>query len=182
MHVPVPDLIGRPGATRPLVATVGREDVGGPLGDWGPSDEALRGPLSLDLTLEMLLEGLFVRGSVAFTTTIPCARCLVDVTTDVSVPVAELFADPAQLEEDDEIDAGYELAVAEAAIDLEALLRDAVGSSLPYRQLCDEACAGLCPSCGADLNEGDCGHRRGPAPDPRWAALEQLQGQLPPSS
>lgn len=182
MRVPVSDLIGRPGATRHLTATVGREDVGGPLGEWGPSDEALRSPLDLDLAFEMLLEGLFVRGSVAFTTTIPCARCLVDVRSDVAVPVAELFADPAALEEDDELDDGYELDVVEGTIDLEALLRDAVGASLPYRQLCDEACAGLCPVCGADLNEGDCGHRHGPTPDPRWAALEQLQDQLPPSS
>lgn len=181
MRVPVTDLLGRPGATRHVTATVGREEVGGPLGDWGPSDEALRSPFDVDVALEMLLEGLFVRGSVSFTLTIPCARCLVDVTTDVTVPVAELFADPASLEEDDELDEGYELHTAEGSIDLEALLRDAVGASLPYRQLCDAACAGLCPVCGADLNDGDCGHHRGPAPDPRWAALEQLQGQLPPS-
>lgn len=28
---------------------------------------------------------------------------------------------------------------------------------LPYRMLCKEDCAGLCPLCGADLNEGPCG-------------------------
>jgi uncharacterized protein len=40
-------------------------------------------------------------------------------------------------------------------------------------QLCRHECAGLCPECGANRNDGDCGHRA-VAADPRWAALEEL--------
>jgi len=39
--------------------------------------------------------------------------------------------------------------------------------------LCMEDCAGLCPQCGANRNEGDCGCV---APrDPRWANLDVLR-------
>ena len=38
--------------------------------------------------------------------------------------------------------------------------------------LCRDDCKGLCPRCGADLNEGPCGCK--PEKDPRLAVLEQL--------
>lgn len=38
--------------------------------------------------------------------------------------------------------------------------------------LCREDCKGLCPRCGADLNDGPCGCK--PEKDPRLAVLEQL--------
>jgi uncharacterized protein len=44
----------------------------------------------------------------------------------------------------------------------------------PFAPLHDEECAGICPECGADLNQGPCGCEtavRGPHP---FAALEGL--------
>jgi uncharacterized protein len=41
------------------------------------------------------------------------------------------------------------------------------------RPLCREDCKGLCPTCGANLNEVDCGHTQ-EADDDRWAGLRQL--------
>jgi uncharacterized protein len=35
-------------------------------------------------------------------------------------------------------------------------------------------CAGLCPECGANLNE-ELGHAHESAPDPRWAKLRELR-------
>ena len=40
----------------------------------------------------------------------------------------------------------------------------------------DEACKGLCPQCGKDLNQGECGCER-TSIDPRWAALKGIQLQ-----
>jgi uncharacterized protein len=45
---------------------------------------------------------------------------------------------------------------------------------VPYQPLCDAACRGLCPVCGANRNEVDCDCAE-PAGDPRWAALEGLR-------
>ena len=46
--------------------------------------------------------------------------------------------------------------------------------ALPDYVLCDPACKGLCPVCGADLNDGECGCER-TVPDPRLAALKDLK-------
>ena len=37
--------------------------------------------------------------------------------------------------------------------------------------LCRPDCAGICPSCGTDLNAGSCNCTE-EATDPRWAALD----------
>lgn len=178
MRVDIADLAGRPGATRELVRTLHRDEIDPPRGAWGPADEAQDGTLDLDLVLEMLVDGLLLRGRVRFGTTVACARCLTDVHEDHDLDVSEIYLDPARADEDEEVELGYELHVTERFIDLEALLRDTVNSVLDVRTLCDDACAGLCPVCGADRNIADCGHRRSISRDPRWAVLESLE--VPP--
>ena len=179
MRVAVNDLIGRPGATRDLAETITRGDFDAPEGGWGPGDDALDSTIDLDLKLEMLVDGLLARGVIAFDTSIPCARCLRDVDLHHELDVHELYLDPARPDVDeDELEKGYELHVAEQEIDLGALLRDTVSSVVPVKTLHSEDCKGLCSVCGTDLNEGDCGHGREKTRDPRWAALEGLD--LPP--
>ena len=59
-------------------------------------------------------------------------------------------------------------------LDLQPLVRDALLLELPLAPLCSEDCQGLCPTCGADLNDGPCSCDHAPA-DPRWAALDLLK-------
>lgn len=61
----------------------------------------------------------------------------------------------------------------ESGYDIFPRVRETVILELPIRFLCDEDCKGLCPRCGANLNEGscDCGPAEG---DPRWAELKKL--------
>src|SRR5262249_5526290 len=59
-------------------------------------------------------------------------------------------------------------------IDLAEMLREEVLLALPIAPLCKEDCKGLCPRCGADLNEGDCGCPQEPH-DERFAALRNLK-------
>jgi uncharacterized protein len=174
VRVPVTDLVGHPGATKPYVATLAREEVGGPEASWGPADDALASPIELDLDLDSVVEGILARGTVSFTVELPCSRCLEPQSAQHTVTVAELFQDPRKREDDDEEDPGYELVDDLTAIDLSTLVRDAVLMDLPVRVLCREDCQGLCPVCGTDRNRGDCGHRQEDEPDPRWAALADL--------
>ena len=58
-------------------------------------------------------------------------------------------------------------------IDITELVRDTVLAAQPLSKLCKPDCKGLCPVCGADLNQGDCGCDRF-IPDPRMAALQEL--------
>ena len=59
-------------------------------------------------------------------------------------------------------------------IDLAPALREQILLAVPPSPLCDEACKGLCPACGKDLNAGDCGCSPTTL-DPRWAALKSIQ-------
>lgn len=174
MRIDISDLLGRPGATRDVSSTLRRDEFTLPVGEWGPGDEALRGEIDLDLTFEMLVDGLFVQGTVAFGTSVPCGRCLTDVVADHATEVSEMYLDPRKVEAGDEVDAGYEIDTAEGEIDIEPLVRDTLLAALPVRVLCREDCAGLCPVCGTDLNAEDCGHEIEEDPDPRWAALQGL--------
>jgi len=61
-------------------------------------------------------------------------------------------------------------------IDLSGPLREQILLAIPPSPVCDEACKGLCPQCGKDLNQGDCGCER-TAIDPRWAALKDMKVQ-----
>jgi uncharacterized protein len=58
-------------------------------------------------------------------------------------------------------------------VDLTEAVRQALVLAQPMQMLCRPDCAGLCPQCGADLNEGRCVCP--PAViDPRWSALGRL--------
>jgi uncharacterized protein len=50
----------------------------------------------------------------------------------------------------------YHLTEPVTHIDLTEAVREEVGFAVPTYPLCREDCAGLCPHCGADLNEGPC--------------------------
>ena len=61
-------------------------------------------------------------------------------------------------------------------IDLAPALREQILLAVPPPPLCDDACRGLCPACGKDLNAGACGCETTTL-DPRWAALKGIQLQ-----
>ena len=59
-------------------------------------------------------------------------------------------------------------------LDLQEAIRQYVLMVTPMKPLCDENCAGLCPKCGKNLNDGSCDCPQQEI-DPRWAKLMQLQ-------
>ena len=61
-------------------------------------------------------------------------------------------------------------------LDLNYLVLNAILIQLPLRHLCRPDCKGLCPHCGANLNEGPCNCENTEI-DPRWAILAQLQDE-----
>jgi uncharacterized protein len=172
VRVPVTDLVGHPGQTRELTRAVPPEEFGED--PWGPTVTSVGDPVQLDLHLDAVVEGILARGHLTFQVEVPCSRCLVPQQLVREVEVAELFLDPTKQDEDDEDDPGYELLDDLKSIDLTTMVRDALLIDLPVQVRCREDCQGLCPRCGADRNLQDCGHRPGAEPDPRWAALADL--------
>lgn len=56
---------------------------------------------------------------------------------------------------------------------LDEIVLNSIIVSMPVRYLCKEDCKGLCPTCGRDLNEGDCGCSSDVI-DPRFEVLSKL--------
>jgi len=117
-------------------------------------------------------------GRVQTTLELPCSRCLEPLTTPVDLPF-DLRYQPhstnagegeREIEEDDLSTAFYE----NDEIDLEQLMREQFYLALPMKPLCSDACRGLCPACGTNLNRGACDCKRS-WDDPRLAALKNLE-------
>lgn len=123
----------------------------------------------LDLRLESVSEGVLVSGTVDADTVGECSRCLEPFTSHVQLHLTELFAYPNSVTEAT-TDAEDLYRVEDDAIDLEPLLVDVAGLTLPLRPLCTEDCQGLCPECGIRLSIAEPGHSH-EILDPRWAGL-----------
>jgi uncharacterized protein len=102
----------------------------------------------------------------------PCMRCLADAVVDVHVDAREYHA--AGAGPADELRSDY---VVDDEVELSAWARDAIALALPDQILHAPDCAGLCPTCGRDLNAEPHVHAE-ELLDPRWAALEELRDRL----
>lgn len=166
--VSVRDFARRPGAQRnfsetfPAPAVFGTDVISVPEGD----------DLRLDLSLESVSEGIWVSGTVAGTARGECSRCLDDVAIDVAAPVQAMFVAPGAEMDDGEDDSEDVHRFDGDTLDLEAVVRDAVVTTLPFTPLCDSDCPGLCDQCGARLADDPDHHHD--VVDPRWAALETV--------
>ena len=96
-----------------------------------------------------------------------CDRCLKPFRREMRAAVSTLLAETLEDEENDAI-----VLLENGEVDLDELFTTALVLAMDTKHLCSEDCKGLCPRCGADLNEGPCGCK--PEVDPRLAALAQL--------
>jgi uncharacterized protein len=150
-----------------------------------------RGPLHVEALLEKIERRVRVDAHGKAQLTVPCRRCLTPVLVDLPVDFEltlvpeDEYEDPARAEADDHAGPGsgsFDPRDAEEevyrgkTIDLDPLVREQLVLSLPAYPVCGEDCKGLCPVCGANLNERECGCDRH-VPDPRWAALKKLKLQ-----
>jgi uncharacterized protein len=81
-------------------------------------------------------------------------RCLEDAAFEVDGEVAGYFILNPDQQDRDLSDEEFTAVGADGIVDLAVFIRAAVILELPQILLCREDCAGLCPSCGANLNEG----------------------------
>lgn len=110
-----------------------------------------------------------------------CSRCLGPAESSVHTELAEEYIPTVDLNTgqpvpapEDDTDADTFRIDEHHHLDLTEAVRQALVAEEPMRALCRPDCAGLCPTCGADLNLGRCDCPREPSDD-RWAALRSLQ-------
>lgn len=101
----------------------------------------------------------------------PCMRCLEPAGLRFDVDSREVSVPGGG----DELQSPY--VGAEDELDLEAWARDALALVLPAQLTCRPDCAGLCPHCGTNLNEGSCDCEEDTS-DPRWDALREVAERL----
>ncbi len=159
--VDVRKVLEHPGTRRPL-------KLDAPVPGLASGLSQVEGDIHLDLVMEALDGGVLVQGEMSGTYLAQCRRCVKDVRQDFSFTGSEVYRPAADVWEE-----GY--VIKDESIDLEPMVRDTVALRLPESPLCREDCAGLCPRCGADLNEGACGCEAAPEGDLRWAALKDLK-------
>ena len=159
--VGVSDLLHHPGARR-------AEHLTAPLPGLAVTDSNVPddADVDLDLLLEAVHEGVLATGRVSAPWSARCRRCLQPVTGELEAGFRELF--------EDEPTEGESYPLRHEQVDLEPLAREVVLLELPQAPLCRDECLGLCPRCGADLNEGPCDCVPEDR-DPRWAALDVLR-------
>jgi uncharacterized protein len=163
LSVNVRELLRHPGAHKHAVLRAALPDLATPVA--AVADHA---PVAVDVEIESVVEGLLVTGTVTAPARLRCVRCLRETGQQLEVEVRELFmVDPRDAD-----DEGYAV-LPDDHLPLDTMARDALVLAMPAAPRCRRDCAGLCPECGADRNQVDCGHR--PAADPRWAALADLR-------
>jgi uncharacterized protein len=145
-----------------------------------PDDPDYRVVAPVDLSMDIARAGadaFTVTGRAATRLELNCSRCVepfeipVDATFDLRyVPHLENTGEgEREIAEDDLVTAFYR----DGVLDIGELLREQFQLALPMKPLCSDACRGLCPQCGANLNRTECSCA--PAwDDPRLAPLKSL--------
>lgn len=125
-------------------------------------------PVTGNVVIRSGEEGIWLEGELEAILRLRCARCLKDFDYPIhtTFEVNLIFDGPGR-------DQGEAYVIENDELDLEPIIAEQIMFALPLSPLCREDCKGLCPRCGADLNQGECGCRDDNT-DPRWDALKKL--------
>ncbi len=145
--------------------------------DLEDDDWSLAKPLVVYAEISHEKQFLQLKGTLTTAVKGVCSRCLKPVETQVECEFAEqlLYAKDVSL--------FSHLAVGEVeekyfiydndTLDITDIVRESILAILPLKILCVEDCQGLCPKCGKNLNQGQCGCDLHEV-DPRMAILATL--------
>ena len=125
-----------------------------------PQDATVEGPLRLGLSLDRRGDEIWIRGRMQLIAHQECSRCLVDfperLELDFEVFCAKVHnPNVVSSRAADEEDGGVHFHDGRV-LSIDEEIREAVILGIPMKPLCKESCAGLCPRCGEDRNQGPC--------------------------
>lgn len=130
-------------------------------------DDMIVGNVNVRGELKGSLGVVSLSATAELTVETQCAKCAKDISRKLNVPIEHLLISHINDEDNDDY-----ILVENMVLELDELVLEDIYLSLPSRFLCRTDCKGLCPYCGQDLNEKDCGCKK--PVDPRLAALQQL--------
>ena len=141
-----------------------------------------QGGLTVKLRVKPTAGMVQAEGDVGGVAVLTCSRCLGPVRWPLQATFRLTYARtlpgdetdlPAETRELEAEELGVVLFEGDE-IDLRDAIQEQVIMALPMQPLCGEACRGLCPGCGVNLNEEACGCS-GREIDPRLAVLKHLK-------
>lgn len=152
-----------------LDGPIGVPDLEGPAGESIPvSAGVLRGRIRKGK------HGFDLNADLSARAMLACSRCLASFDSPLAtsfhlrlVPTTEAEPKGPPVGTDDEADVQI---CPEGKFDLVEAVAEQIYLNLPLKPVCREGCLGLCPVCGTDRNERNCGCPS-TEPDLRWAPL-----------
>lgn len=137
-------------------------------------DYSFTGPITVTGTIVNTGTRWRVQGKIEDVKHFICNRCLKECEEPQVHEFSEDYVRGSSVQEAEEAENADIVNTFEGDIlDIQEMIRDTLIAAQPLSNICKPDCKGLCPVCGHDLNEGDCGCDRF-VPDPRMAALQQL--------
>lgn len=125
-------------------------------------------PVHIDVHVQSLADVVLLIAVTQFDYCHPCDRCLEDTVQNYCYSFEHRIVDStSSLSNEDYIVAK------DYSIDLSELIRADILLELPLKNLCSPDCKGLCPICGANLNNNPCSCDSHQV-DPRLAYLKKL--------
>ena len=150
-------------------------DVSGefPLDEIALGEETFRigAPVAIEVNITNAGAGIVVRGTASADAFATCSRCVEEFPLRIVGEIESLFLAPG---EDATGDEDVERVDPQGVIDLSAVIVAALVLEAPFVPLHDKRCAGLCATCGCDLNKGACGCEEAPADLHPFAGLKSL--------
>lgn len=134
-------------------------------------------PLKTTIFVMPADDGCVVRGQLTGEISVPCSRCAEDAKLEIDSKYDEYEEIPPSAGRRNKEKQGDSHIVFDRnapMLDLAAVAWEELMLAMPVTPLCDTACKGLCPSCGANLNNGACGCVSDSG-DPRLAALRDVK-------
>lgn len=144
-------------------------------------DATLEQPVAADFVLTHADRDLHVEGTVRTAIRFQCSRCLKECSNQLDASFNLLYLPQGEWKKDEEIELKYEdMEVGYydgINLDVDLMVLEQIELAMPMKFVCEEACRGLCPSCGADLNEGPCACRNDSS-DSRLAVLRDFRDKM----
>jgi uncharacterized protein len=135
-------------------------------------------PLEVRATAELVEGQIRIVGSLQTKIELVCARCLEPVLEDVTRDFDLFYRPTSTIAKEEEVqlkDDDTDIAFFEGeGLFLADVLAEQVHLAIPMKVICRSDCRGLCPHCGANLNNEECRCETHSA-DPRMAPLARLK-------
>jgi uncharacterized protein len=129
------------------------------------------------VTLMRTDHGILVKGKLVTMTGLTCSRCLNAFECPLTLEIEEVYFPKIDVTSGSPVDGpddpGAFTIDERNILDLTDSIRQYALLAVPMKPLCRPDCAGLCPTCGVNMNQTKCDCAPQPG-DPRWAVLRDL--------